>query len=111
MAVRESKRTFPWNPAPLATLESPSQGFRIFPRWPSRRHALCRVQDSPASMTPRQKLYLALPLIAVAVIVLVYFQLFSSPIVIAILFVAYVTVSLLNRRKFARQRAESGKST
>jgi len=58
-------------------------------------------------LTPRQKLYIALPLIAVAVIVLVYFQLFSSPIVIAILFVAYVAVSLWNRRKFSRQRAQS----
>jgi len=57
-------------------------------------------------LTPRQKLYIALPLIAVAVIVLVYFQLFSSPIVIAILFVAYVAVSLWNRRKFSRQRAQ-----
>ena len=57
-------------------------------------------------MTPRQKLYLAMPLIAVAVIVLVYFRLFSSPIVIAIIFVAYVAVSLRNRRKFAKQRTQ-----
>jgi ABC-type nitrate/sulfonate/bicarbonate transport system permease component len=58
-------------------------------------------------LTPRQKLFLALPLIAAAVIVLVYFQLFSSPVIIAIVFVAYVVVSLLNRRKFARQRARA----
>ena len=58
-------------------------------------------------LTPRQKLYIALPLIAVAVIALVYFQLITSPIVIAILFVAYIAVSLWNRRKFARQRAQT----
>ena len=58
-----------------------------------------------ALLTPRQKLYLVIPVIAVGVLVLVYFQLFSSPIVIAILFVAYVAVSLRNRKKFAQQQA------
>ena len=57
-------------------------------------------------MTPRSKLLLSLPIIAVFVILLVYFQLFSSPIVIAVIFVAYVAVSLRNRRKFNRQRAQ-----
>lgn len=56
-------------------------------------------------MTPRTKLILALPIIAAFVIVLVYFQLFSSPVIIAIIFVAWLAVSLLNRRKFAEQRA------
>ncbi len=55
-------------------------------------------------MTPRTKLLLALPVIAAFVIVLVYFQLFSSPIVIGLIFVAYVLVSLRNRRKFEKQR-------
>ena len=55
-------------------------------------------------MTPRSKLLLSLPIIAVFVILLVYFQLFSSPIIIAVIFVAYVAVSLRNRRKFNRQR-------
>ncbi len=55
-------------------------------------------------MTPRTKLLISLPIIAAAVLVLVYFQLFSNPFVIAILFVAYVVVSLLNRRKFRRQK-------
>ena len=55
-------------------------------------------------MTPKTKLLLALPVIAAVVIVLVYFQLFSSPIVIAVIFVAYLAVSLRNRRKFERQR-------
>jgi Flp pilus assembly protein TadB len=59
------------------------------------------------SLTPREKMMVALPLIAAAVLVLVYFQLFSSPLVIAIIFVAYVAVSLRNRRKFARQQAQS----
>jgi Flp pilus assembly protein TadB len=57
-------------------------------------------------LTPRSKLLLSLPIIAVFVILLVYFQLFSSPIVIAVIFVAYVAVSLRNRRKFNRQRAQ-----
>ena len=55
-------------------------------------------------MEARTKLLLSLPIIAAAVLVLVYFQLFSSPIVIAVIFVAYVAVSLRNRRKFNRQR-------
>jgi len=57
-------------------------------------------------LTPRTKLLLALPVIAALVIVLVYFQLFSSPVIIAVIFVAYVVVSLLNRRKFNRQKAQ-----
>jgi len=56
-------------------------------------------------LTPRTKLLLALPIIAAFVIVLVYFQLFSSPVIIAIIFVAWLVVSLMNRRKFAEQRA------
>ncbi len=57
-------------------------------------------------MSPRTKLLISLPIIAAAVLVLVYFQLFSSPVVIAIIFVAYVVVSLMNRRKFNRQKAQ-----
>lgn len=59
-------------------------------------------------MTPRMKLAIALPAIAALVIVLVYFQLFSSPVVIAVIFVAYIVVSLRNRKKFDRQK-EQGK--
>jgi DMSO/TMAO reductase YedYZ heme-binding membrane subunit len=44
--------------------------------------------------------------IAAIVILLVYFQLFSSPVVIAVIFVAYVAVSLRNRRKFNKQRTQ-----
>jgi len=54
-------------------------------------------------LTPKQTLYLALPLVALVVLVLTYFRLFSSPVVIAILVVLYVAVSLRNRRKSARQ--------
>ena len=57
-------------------------------------------------MTPRSKLILALPVIAAFVIILVYFQLFSSPVIIAVIFVAYVVVSLLNKRKFNRQEGQ-----
>ena len=58
-------------------------------------------------MTPRTKLLLALPVIAAFVITLVYFQIFSSPVAIAVIFVLYVVVSLRNRRKFDRQREKS----
>ena len=61
-------------------------------------------------MTPRAKLMLALPIIAVFVLVLVYFQLFSSPIVIAVIFAAWVAVSLTNRRKFNRQKEQKKKA-
>ena len=57
-------------------------------------------------MTPRTKLLLALPFIAAFVLILVYFQLFTSPIAIAIKFVLYVEVSLRNRRKFEKQRSK-----
>ncbi|HKT22365.1 MAG TPA: hypothetical protein VJR06_07150 [Nitrososphaerales archaeon] len=57
-------------------------------------------------MSPRNKLLLALPLVAIVVILLAYFQLFASPVVIALIFIAYVAVSLRNRRKFSK-RAES----
>jgi len=49
---------------------------------------------------------IVIPIIAVLVLILVYFQLFSSPIIIAFIFAAYVIVSLMNRRKFNRQKAE-----
>ncbi len=62
-------------------------------------------------MSPRTKLLISLPIIAAVVLVLVYFQLFSSPIVIAVIFVAYVVVSLMNRRKFARERAQGHDSS
>lgn len=55
-------------------------------------------------MTPRTKLMIALPLIAAAVLALVYFQLFASPVVIALIFILYVAVSLRNRRKFSKQQ-------
>ncbi|HYC27113.1 MAG TPA: hypothetical protein VEB67_03730 [Nitrososphaerales archaeon] len=59
-------------------------------------------------MTPKQKLMVVIPLIAAAVLVLVYFQLFANPLTIAVIFVLYVAVSLRNRRKF--KRAEKGVS-
>ena len=54
-------------------------------------------------MTPRNKLLVALPLIAVIVIVLAYFQLFASPVLIVVILAAYVVVSYRNKRKFAKQ--------
>ena len=61
-------------------------------------------------MTPKQKLIIALPIIAVLVIILVYFQLFANPLVIVAIFVLYVAVSLWNRRKFNRQKEEAEKT-
>ena len=57
-------------------------------------------------MTPRTKLLLVLPVIAALVIVLVYFQLFASPIVIAVIFILWVAVTLRNKKKFDRQKAQ-----
>jgi len=58
-------------------------------------------------MTPRTKLILVLPIIAALVIVLVYFGLFSSPVVIVVIFIAYIAVSLRNRKRFNKQQAEN----
>lgn len=58
-------------------------------------------------MTPRQKLIVSLPLIAVAVLVLVYFQLFTNPLIIAVIFILYVAVSIWNKRRFDRQRSQN----
>ena len=58
-------------------------------------------------MNSRTKLLLALPVIAAFVLVLVYIQLFTSPVAIAIIFVLYVAVSVWNRRKFNRQKNRS----
>ncbi len=60
-------------------------------------------------MNSRTKLILALPIIAAFVLVLVYFQLFASPVIIAIIFILYVAVSLRNRRKFSRQQSGKGR--
>lgn len=55
-------------------------------------------------MNSRRKLLLALPIVAAFVLVLVYFQLFTNPLVIVVIFVLYVAVSLRNKRKFNRQQ-------
>ncbi|MDG6981640.1 MAG: hypothetical protein JRN51_11095 [Nitrososphaerota archaeon] len=54
-------------------------------------------------MSPRNKLLLALPIVAALVLALAYFQLFTDPVVIAFIFVLWVAVSLRNRRKFHGQ--------
>ncbi len=54
-------------------------------------------------MSPRTTLLIVLPIIAAIVVALVYFRLFASPVVIAVIFVLYVIVSLRNRRKFRKQ--------
>jgi Flp pilus assembly protein TadB len=54
-------------------------------------------------LSPRNKLLLALPVVAAFVIVLAYFQLFTNTVIIVVIFVLWVAVSLRNRRKFNRQ--------
>jgi len=55
-------------------------------------------------LKPRTKLLFSLPIIAAVVIVLLYFRLFASPLVIAVIFVLYVVISLRNKRKFSREK-------
>jgi ABC-type nitrate/sulfonate/bicarbonate transport system permease component len=59
-------------------------------------------------LTPREKLIVTLPVIAILVIALVYFRLFTNSVVILVIFVLYVAVSLRNRRKFRRQAGATG---
>jgi positive regulator of sigma E activity len=55
-----------------------------------------------SALKPRNKLLLALPLVATVVVFLAYFRLFTNPAVIVFVLVLYVGVSLWNRRKFSR---------
>jgi predicted membrane protein len=57
-------------------------------------------------VNPKQKLMVVIPIIAALVIVLIYFGLFTNPLVIAAIFVLYIVVSLRNRRKFKKQEQE-----
>lgn len=43
---------------------------------------------------------LALPLVALFVLLLAYYRLFTSPVVVGLIIILYVAVSLRNRRKF-----------
>lgn len=54
-------------------------------------------------MTPRTRLLLAIPLIVVIVVALAYYRLFTSPVVIAVIFVLWIVVSLWNKRRFSRR--------
>ena len=62
-------------------------------------------------MVPLRLFYFALPIIAVVVIVMAYFRLFSSPLVIATLVVLYVIVSYRNKKRFAKRKEGPGVST
>jgi membrane protein implicated in regulation of membrane protease activity len=61
-------------------------------------------------LTPRNKLLLALPLVAVFVFLLAYFQLFTNPEVDVLILALFVAVSLWNRRKFSKQKEGRGSS-
>jgi len=49
-------------------------------------------------------LLVAVPAIVAVVLVLTFLGIFSSPVVIAVIVVLYAVVSLVNRRKFAKQK-------
>ncbi|MGD0145873.1 MAG: hypothetical protein ABSB53_03355 [Nitrososphaerales archaeon] len=57
-------------------------------------------------MNSRIALLVAIPVIVAAVLVLTVLRVFSSTVVIAVLVVLYAVVSLVNRRKFAKQKQE-----
>ncbi|MDG6898889.1 MAG: hypothetical protein JRN24_04020 [Nitrososphaerota archaeon] len=57
-------------------------------------------------MTPRNKLLLAIAVVAALAVLLAYYRLFTNPAVIVLIFVLYVAVSLRNRRKFSKQRKD-----
>ena len=54
-------------------------------------------------MGPRLGIYVMIPVILALVILMSYFQLFSTA-GVALLIVAYIAVSLFNKRKFNKQR-------
>lgn len=54
-------------------------------------------------LSQRLTAYLALTVIAVAVVLMTYFRLFSSTVVIAVLVVLYVIISVRNRKKFSKR--------
>jgi hypothetical protein len=55
-------------------------------------------------VTPRRALIIAIPSVALVVLILTYFQLFSSTFVVLLLLGLYVLVSLRNRKKFSKQK-------
>ena len=62
-------------------------------------------------MNPRTALFIAMPLIVFIVLILTFFGLFSSTGVIAVIVVLYAVVSILNRRKFAKQESQKQRHT
>lgn len=64
-------------------------------------------EGSDWKLNPKAKLFVALPVIAALVVVLVYFKLFDDPVIIVVIFVLYVAVSLWNRKKFGKQAPQS----
>ncbi len=60
-------------------------------------------------MNPNRALLIAIPVILAFVVLLTYLRLFSSTVVIVVIFALYIVVSLLNRRKFKKQGAAQGR--
>ncbi len=59
-------------------------------------------------MSTNRALLIAIPVILAVVLLLTFLRVFSSYILIAVIFVLYVAVSLFNRRKFKKQAEASG---
>ena len=55
-------------------------------------------------MTPKQKMIIVVPVVAALVIGFVYFGLFTNPYVILAVFIAWLAITLRNKRKFDRQK-------
>ncbi len=61
-------------------------------------------------MKSRIVLLIAIPLILAIVLVLTFLGFFSSYVFIAVMVVLYAVVSLINRRKFAKQEQEQAQA-
>ena len=61
-------------------------------------------------MKSRIALLVAIPLILAVVLILTFLGFFQSYVVLAVLVVLYVVVSWANKRKFAREKEESGQA-
>lgn len=59
-----------------------------------------------ATVNSRIALLVAVPVVVAVVLVLTYLGVFAYPGFIAVLVVLYAAVSLINRRKFAKQKQE-----
>lgn len=55
-------------------------------------------------MTPKQKMVVVVPIVAALVIAFIYFGFFTNPYVILGVFLAWLAVTVWNRRKFGGRK-------